>query len=273
MEIIKPSGNIQHITEVICKALNPEYVLLFGTLAGGTLHSEIPTYDLLIVTNDEPKYDWLQTNHNIKLHIPLKLREITYLNLYVYSEQFVNSKSSAFFHIAKSEGMLLYSREPNRLTKPRKACNYLSIYQTSLKSYLMLFETGSKLLDDSRKHFSGNNHRLSAFYLGHATELFYKALFVVYHNFEINYEDLRTLHQRLRTLSSDLIVLFESDQNKNDRTLNLLNRFRKYCLSDVDFTVNNDELVNCLNQVAQMKQIIEILCQKRIELYNSRIEK
>lgn len=73
--------------------------------------------------------------------------------------------------------------------------------------------------------------------------------------------------------SSDLIVLFESDQNKNDRTLNHLNRFRNYSLSDIDFSVKNNELVNCLNQVTQMKQIIETLCQKRIGLYKSRIEK
>ena len=39
---------------------DPEYILLFGNLAGGTPHSDAAAYDLLVVVRDTPEYDWIQ---------------------------------------------------------------------------------------------------------------------------------------------------------------------------------------------------------------------
>lgn len=45
---------IRHLTDGY---FDPEYVLLFGKLAGGTPHSDAVAYDLLIVVRETPEYD------------------------------------------------------------------------------------------------------------------------------------------------------------------------------------------------------------------------
>ena len=47
---------IRHLTDGY---FDPEYVLLFGKLAGGTPHSDAVAYDLLIVVRETPEYDWV----------------------------------------------------------------------------------------------------------------------------------------------------------------------------------------------------------------------
>lgn len=44
------------VVQILAHAYDPEYILLFGKLAGGTPHSEVMAYDLLIVTQDTPYY-------------------------------------------------------------------------------------------------------------------------------------------------------------------------------------------------------------------------
>jgi len=37
---------------------DPEYILLFGSLAGGTPHNDATAYDLLMAVRNEPDYKW-----------------------------------------------------------------------------------------------------------------------------------------------------------------------------------------------------------------------
>ena len=48
---------IRHLTDGY---FDPEYVLLFGKLAGGTPHSDAVAYDLLMVVRETPEYDWIR---------------------------------------------------------------------------------------------------------------------------------------------------------------------------------------------------------------------
>ncbi|KAA2765398.1 nucleotidyltransferase domain-containing protein, partial [Alistipes onderdonkii] len=62
---------------------NPEYILLFGKLVGGTHHSDAMTYDLLMVVRETPEYDWIQAKRILRYKVPYSRREITYINLYI----------------------------------------------------------------------------------------------------------------------------------------------------------------------------------------------
>ena len=61
---------------------DPEYILLFGKLVGGTPHSDAMAYDLLMVVRETPEYDWIQTKRILRYKVPYSRREITYINLY-----------------------------------------------------------------------------------------------------------------------------------------------------------------------------------------------
>ncbi len=45
---------VSHLTSGL---FDPEYILLFGSLVGGTPHSDAVTYDLLMVVRKTPAYD------------------------------------------------------------------------------------------------------------------------------------------------------------------------------------------------------------------------
>ena len=62
---------------------DPEYILLFGNLAGGTPHSDAVAYDLLMVVRETPEYDWIRAKRILRYRMPVKHRDIAYINLYL----------------------------------------------------------------------------------------------------------------------------------------------------------------------------------------------
>lgn len=49
-----PVAEAARMAEVLRESFDPEYILLFGSLCGGTPHSDVTAYDLLVVTREEP---------------------------------------------------------------------------------------------------------------------------------------------------------------------------------------------------------------------------
>lgn len=70
---------------------DPEYILLFGKLVGGTRHSDAMAYDLLMVVRETPEYDWIQTKRILRYKVPYSCRKITYINLYIMTLRCVMS--------------------------------------------------------------------------------------------------------------------------------------------------------------------------------------
>lgn len=59
------------MAEVLRESFDPEYILLFGSLCGGTPHSDVTAYDLLVVTREEPHYGWPSAKRYLKYELPL----------------------------------------------------------------------------------------------------------------------------------------------------------------------------------------------------------
>lgn len=68
---------------------DPEYILLFGKLVGGTPHSDAMAYDLLMVVRETPEYDWMQTKRILRYKVPYSCRKITYINLYIMTLSYI----------------------------------------------------------------------------------------------------------------------------------------------------------------------------------------
>ena len=71
---------IRHLTDGY---FDPEYVLLFGKLAGGTPHSDAVAYDLLMVVRETPEYDWIRAKRILRYRMPYRYRKVTYINPYI----------------------------------------------------------------------------------------------------------------------------------------------------------------------------------------------
>ena len=77
---------------------DPEYILLFGNLAGGTPHSDAVAYDLLMVVRETPEYDWIRAKRILRYRMPVKHRDIAYINLYIMTLNYVESNKTPFLY-------------------------------------------------------------------------------------------------------------------------------------------------------------------------------
>lgn len=107
---------------------DPEYILLFGKLVGGTRHSDAMVYDLLMVVRETPEYDWIQAKRILRYKVPYSRREITYINLYVMPLSYVESNKTPFLYFAHSEGELLYCSDHYHFRRPKHPINFAAAY-------------------------------------------------------------------------------------------------------------------------------------------------
>lgn len=258
------------IADLLRHAFKPECIILFGSLAGGTPHSDIVAYDILVVTSEEPYYGWEEGKRYLKLKMPTKHREIAYINLYVHSRKFIDQYPSPIFYFAKLEGVVLYHHKQIQLNKP-KACNFQLLHGEVFRYFDTFFNLGEQFLNDANNYINRHDFRQGAFLMAQAVLLFYRTLFFVYHRFETDCADLELLHDRLRTVSVDLMLLFDSGHATYISTLPRLGPALVEARFSQTFSVTGKQLEDDYNRVDKMRKIVEEVCQKRLELYKSKV--
>ena len=258
------------IAETLSELLNPEYILLFGKLADGTPHSDILAYDLLVVTDGPTRYDWYAAKRYLKMKLPYIGHGAPYVNIYVYSRQYIDANVVPFFYWARKEGIVLHSSRRRKLSRPRNEFDF-GYAATLAKRYAGIFmPPADRLADYAEQRLDRDHIRESAFAIAQAAVYYYRTLFYVYHGFEADSCDVRYLHHRLRTLSGELPLLFESDEYYPKQTLHCLNNFATYAQYDPDFFVESDELARHFDPVKRLGEIARRLCNRRMELYTKR---
>lgn len=129
---------------------DPEYILLFGKLVGGTPHSDAMAYDLLVVVRETPEYDWMQTKRILRYKVPYSCRKITYINLYIMTLSYVESNSTPFLFFAHAEGELLYCSDSYHFQRPKHPIDFAKAYADA-KFHFDTFRTqGNELLEQAQ---------------------------------------------------------------------------------------------------------------------------
>ena len=111
------------IAETLRELLAPEYILLFGKLADGTPHSDILAYDLLVVTDGPTHYSWYDAKRYLKMKLPYIGHGAPYINLYIYTRQYLDANNTPFFYFARKEGIVLHSRS-RKISRPRDGLDF-----------------------------------------------------------------------------------------------------------------------------------------------------
>ena len=195
---------------------DPEYILLFGKLVGGTPHSDAMAYDLLMVVRETPEYDWIQTKRILRYKVPYSCRKITYINLYIMTLSYVESNSTPFLFFAHAEGELLYCSDSYHFQRPKHPIDFAKAYADA-KFHFDTFRTqGNELLEQAQDAFSeSRNMRLAAQFSAQAMVYFYHTLYYVYHGLEFDSHDPVIMHDRMRTLSTKLMLAFDDTHIEN----------------------------------------------------------
>ena len=251
-----------------------EYILLFGKLVGGTRHSDATAYDLLMVVRETPEYDWIRAKRILRYKMPIKHREITYINLYIMTLNYVESNKTPFLYFAHSEGELLYCSDHYHFRRPKRPFDFAKAYADAKFHFDTFRMLGNEYIEQAHHEFCENkNMRLAAFFSAQAAVYFYHTLYYVYHGQELDSNDPVIMHERMRTLSTKLMLTLDDNHIESIFTLPCLKRFLFKSQYDLDFDIAPQELEMHLQRVEKMGDIIEQYCGLRLELYKELSEK
>lgn len=246
----------------------PEYILLFGSLAGGTRHSDATAYDLLIAVRETPEFDWLQTKRRLRYKMPFRQRKITYINLYIIPLSYIDSHNTPFLYFARSEGELLYCSERYHFRRPKYKPDFAKAYADARFHFDTFRTLGFELLEQANHELAETrNMRLAGMFAAQAAVYFYHTLYYVYHQTEFDSHDPLIMHERMRTLSTRLMLIYDDDNIRSVQTLASLKHYLLTSPYDKDFDVSPRDMAVHIERTTKAAEIIESCCGLRLELY------
>ena len=246
----------------------PEYILLFGSLAGGTRHSDATAYDLLIAVRETPEFDWMQTKRRLRYKMPFQQRKITYINLYIIPLSYIDSHNTPFLYFARSEGELLYCSERYHFRRPKYKPDFAKAYADARFHFDTFRTLGFELLEQANHELTETrNMRLAGMFAAQAAVYFYHTLYYVYHQMEFDSHDPLIMHERMRTLSTRLMLIYDDDNIRSVQTLASLKHYLLKSPYDKDFDVSPRDMAVHIERTTKAAEIIESCCGLRLELY------
>lgn len=256
---------VHHLTDGY---FEPEYILLFGKLTGGTPHSDVLAYDMLMVFRKMPEYDWIQTRRILRYRMPYNHRMITYINPYILPLNYVESHWTPFLHFARTEGELLYCSDRYHFRRPGSVGDFAKAYADAKFHCDTFFGLGNDLLEQAWEAFvAGGNVRLAAQFTAQAIVYFYHTLYYVYHGMEFDLHDPTLMHQRMRTLSAKLMLVFDDNLVENIVTLPRLKQVLLKTAYNAEFYMPPQEVQLHMERVQKAAGMIENCAGLRLELY------
>lgn len=253
---------------------DPEYILLFGSLAASVPHSEAKCYDLLVVMRDRLAYNWWQAKHDLRYKLPFTLRAIPYINLYVMPLSAAKTPGAPFLYFAHRDGVLLYCRDAFPFRRPKRCIDF-GKHHYNASTYYDTFKTLADSMMDAvqtERRTQPEHIRRAAYMTAQAATIYYRVLYYVYHGDEFGSDDLTFMHERMRTLSTELMLLFDDTHIDHNTTLSSLRRAALGALSSRTFSMTPDELEKHIGRIVRMGDIVARCCLRRLELYKLSIQ-
>lgn len=271
---------ILQITEIIKDVVAPEKIILFGSYAtgtwvedeyfeDGTRYSYISDYDFLVITKNSQEKE-----HILNDKIVNRSRHVTNVsvNCIIHDIEYVNeglSFGQYFFADIVKEGVVLYDSGKIEFAQPKElrpreqkeiAQRYFDQWFTSAIEFIDLAEYAKKKTQPKK----------SAFLLHQATENFYNTILLVFTGYKPKTHSLEKLRQYAKPYSKELMQIFpDNTDNKTESHLfDLLRRGYIDARYKNDYTITEEELSTLLGKVHKMKEIVESICQSKIEFFS-----
>ena len=147
--------------------------------------------------------------------MPPRLRKIAYIDLYIMPLNCVESSRTPFLYFAHSEGELLYCSDHCRFRRPKHPIDFAKAYADARFHFDTFRTLGGDLLEQAQNALAeGRNVRLVAQFTAQAAVYFYHTLYWVYHGQEFDIHDPVVMHDRMRTLSTELMLVFDDNHMK-----------------------------------------------------------
>ncbi len=160
---------------------------------------------------------------------------------------YVESHRTPFLYFAHGEGELLHCSDHCRFRRPKRPIDFAKAYADARLHYDTFRILGGELLEQAQERPAERprNMRLAAQFTAQAIVYFYHTLYWVYHGMEFDIHDPVVMHDRMRTLSTKLMLAFDDTHIENVFTLARLKKFSdeiairhpvRHCAARVGYT-------------------------------------
>jgi predicted nucleotidyltransferase/HEPN domain-containing protein len=272
---------IRSVTELIKEKIDAEFIILFGSYArgdwvedvyvgdDGTTYEYQSDYDLLVVVEDLPKYEYKGYRDRIKKKVRRAGICDTRLSIILHSVDEVKDaiKNNRYFFVdIKKEGILLYSSGRFRLP-PVKELNIKQRKGKAEKSFEDWFQNASEFYDYFQIGFEKESYKMAAFHLHQAAENFYHTVLLVFTDYKPKTHDLDELGIKVDRLSAEFKGIFPKKTDEEKRLFNLLKQAYVRARYDMGYKITREELEYLAQRVKKLQSATEKACKEKIESF------
>ncbi|HVV68265.1 MAG TPA: HEPN domain-containing protein [Gammaproteobacteria bacterium] len=270
---------LHELVQPICQLAQVEMVILFGSYARGDWVEEFADdgihfkyqsdFDLLIIVETHSASEQARIQREIEKAIRPLPTVNTPISLIVHDIDFVNrrlTRAQYFFSEIKKEGVLLYDSGKFKLSTPREL-DTKERYRFAKEDFEYWFTSANKFFKGFSFYFSEKDYCYAVFMLHQVTERLYSAILLVFTRYKPNTHKLKDLRNLVNTLDPRFIKVFALSTPYDQRCFELL------CNAYVDarykpkFTITEEELTSLSNEVNNLIQLADKLCQEKIQSF------
>ncbi|MDD5698104.1 MAG: HEPN domain-containing protein [Victivallaceae bacterium] len=269
---------LRAVVEIIRELIDAEFIILFGSYARGDWVEDRYTaedgityeyqsdYDLLVVVQDLPKYQYKGYRNRIKYRARKFAGCTTPLSIIMHSLDEFNQavgNGEYFFVDIKKEGILLYRSGRFRLPVARKLSSKArkNKAEAHFKNW---FESAKNLFTGYGMFFEKDMLKESAFLLHQAAERFYHTVLLVFTDYKPRTHDLAELGKRVDQLSSSFKGIFPQNTDEEKHLFELLKRAYTEARYHVGYKITREELRYLAERVSMLQDLTEAVCKAKI---------
>jgi predicted nucleotidyltransferase/HEPN domain-containing protein len=250
-------------------------IILFGSYARGTFREEkdlapdrksghVSDYDILIVTTRWDKARDLNSwNETEKLKLTASVRVIA-IDIEKLNEHLANGHY--LYSDIEKDGVMLFDAKKYKLAFKKKLKNW-ELQRIAQDHFDHWFDRANDFVDTYKLLFQKNKTASASFHLNQIVESCYKAILLVFTNYNPHEHHLKTLGKLVEKYHPDLPILF-SQKNQKDRDRFALLEYAyiggRY---DPKYKISREDLEILSVDVVKLLKITEDVCKKKIFSY------
>lgn len=273
-------GELARIVSIIHDmAPKTEMIILYGSYARGDYKEQkdlaadcksghVSDYDILVVTSEKKtaantnlwndltsKCDKL----NISTHIRIIAHDIQFLNIQLAEGQY-------FFADIKRQGRMLYDSGNYKLARKRKLkpAEQQRIAQDHFDKW---FKTAKVAYRQFEHALEDGSFNWAAFELHQAVEHSYKAILLVFTNYNPNEHYLMILGHMAGKHDRQLRNIFPRETEEQEELFNLLDYAYIGARYDPDYKITKQQLEQLAPCVKKLYKVTEKICKEKIKLF------
>ncbi|MEP7217338.1 MAG: HEPN domain-containing protein [Bacteroidota bacterium] len=272
---------LRRAVDIIQEETDVEMILLFGSYAAGTWveeHGPDPRsfeyqsdFDMYVLVEDKKLSRkgtlWARVENRLRREVPtpvgLLVDAVSAFDSYIREGRY-------FYTDIRTLGILLFDSKKFELAEPRE----LSPEQRrerAVEEFDHWFTNAHEFLATARGAIERGSNAYAAFELHQATERLYSAVLLVFTNYKPKLHDIEKLGHLASGQAPELVPVFPSGTEEDRRLFDLLRRAYIEARYDKKYSIEKGELEWLAERVGVLKDIVEDICQGRIEEYRKEI--